>query len=298
MRRRVPLNAVRAFEAAARHQSLAQAAQELCVTPTAISHHVRLLEEFLQVQLFDRKSGRVVLSASAQPCLAKLSEGLDLINAALCALGQNETRARLLVAASPSFTSLWLLPRLQRFVAVAPTVDVILSAVTGRNNFEDKSFDATISNWSPGSDQRVDRLMEEDVVPVCAPRLVARARAAGEDPLMTLPLIHEDKKEGRYGGAFPGWRRYLAEIGAGPRDTGMGLRFNQSSLAVEAAIEGYGMLLGRSCLVAPALAAGRLVRVTDAAYPTRFPYFLATRADPANTALQQFRSWLLTEAAA
>ena len=297
MRRRVPLNAVRAFEAAARHQSLAQAAQELCVTPTAISHHVRLLEDFLQVQLFDRKSGRIVLNAAAQPCLAKLSEGLDLINSALGVLSQQDTRTRLLVGASPSVASLWLLPRLQRFVDVAPTVDVILSAVSGRSNFEDKSFDATISNWNGSSDQRVERLMDEDVVPVCAPRLLARARQDGLDPLLTLPLIHEDKKDGRHGGTFPGWRRYLAEIGAGPRDIGSGLRFNQSSLAVEAAIEGYGMLLGRSRLIEQALAAGRLTQVTDALYPTSFPYFLVTRGDTSNPALEQFRTWLMAEAA-
>lgn len=180
---------------------------------------------------------------------------------------------------------------------MAPTVDVILSAVSGRSNFEDKSFDATISNWNGSSDQRVERLMDEDVVPVCAPRLLERARHDGLDPLLTLPLIHEDKKDGRHGGTFPGWRRYLAEIGAGPRDIGSGLRFNQSSLAVEAAIEGYGMLLGRSRLIEQALAAGRLTQVTDALYPTSFPYFLVTRGDTSNPALEQFRTWLMAEAA-
>jgi LysR family glycine cleavage system transcriptional activator len=294
MRRRVPLNAVRAFEAAARHKNLVRAAEELCVTSTAVSHQVRLLEDFLQVKLFDRRSGRMELTTAGEGCLGDLTEALDRIDATFATLSREGGRERLTVAASASVTSLWLLPRLQRFVHSAPNTDVILNAFNNVAALDAKNIDVAISNWTVAGDRHVELLMEEEIVPVCAPELLADGLSA-MDALHCLPLLHDDKRTPRVNGLFPSWESYFNQMGFRHRDTNKGLRFNQSNLAVEAAIEGYGILLGRTKLIAPALEDGRLVQIADA-YPIRYPYFIVSSKQVSSSACDMFRSWLHGEA--
>lgn len=294
MRRRVPLNAVRAFEAAARYGNLVRAAEELCVTSTAVSHQVRLLEDFLQVKLFDRRSGRIELTAAGRSCLDDLTDALDRIDAALKVLIRPGARERLIVAASASVTSLWLLPRLQRFVHTAPNTDVILNAFNNVAALEAKNIDVGISNWTVTGDRHIELLMEEEIVPVCAPCLLDGGRSA-DDVLHDMPLLHDDKRAPRANGLFPTWESYFDQLGYRRRDTNKGLRFNQSNLAVEAAIEGYGVLLGRSRLIAPALESGRLIQIAEP-YPIRFPYFIVTSKQIGSSARDLFCNWLQGEA--
>jgi LysR family glycine cleavage system transcriptional activator len=289
------LNAVRAFEAAARHKSLARAADELCVTPTAISHQIRLLEEFVQIKLFLRRNGRLDLTPAARDCVAQLSTALDQIDLALSDMVQPERKQRLVVGASPSVTSLWLLPRLQRFTDARPETDIMLNIVNDSAMQDAAKADIWIASTQTHLDMRVEPLMGEEIVPVCAPKLLAGGSAALA--LRELPLIHDEKSAAWSNGPFPTWDRYLAEFGIRRADTRKGLRFTQSSLAVDAAVEGHGVLLGRSRLIAGALAERRLVQLAQP-YPIRFQYFMVSPWHVKSPAAGRFRDWLLDEAGA
>lgn len=296
MRRRVPLNAVRAFEAAARHQSLVRAADELCVTPTAVSHQIRLLEDFLQFKLFLRKNSRLELTPDSRACFGKLTEALDLIDDALMTLKEpEESRERIMVGASASVASLWLMPRMQGFVRLAPDIDVTISAFMQRSVIEAENADLSICNWQTTLDRRVEPLMEEEILPVCAPSLAAEYGELSFDSLRELPLIHVDRSRPDASGRYPDWERYLREYGIHRTDTTKGPRFNQSGTAIDAAKSGLGALLGRSILVEAALQRGELVQIGEA-YPVRSPYFLVSPWQPsAPGATTRFKDWLFSQ---
>ena len=295
MRKRVPLNAVRAFEAAARYQNLVRAADELCVTPTAVSHQVRVLEDFLQIRLFNRQSGRLELTAGAKTCFAKLTDALDRIDFALAEVKKADSRERIVVAASPSVTSLWLLPRLLRFMAAAPMVDVEVTTLGSPSNPENAEADIMICNWNTAGERRIEPLMEEEVIPVCAPSLLGQKSSVGRGALTELPLLHDDKHRPATTAPFPTWDRYFSEFDLPLHNTAKGLRFNQSSHAVEAAMDGLGVLLGRSQLVRSALDEGRLVQVSEA-YSVRFQYFVVSSWQMHSKPGVLFREWLQSEA--
>ncbi len=292
MRTYLPLNALRAFESAARHLSFTRAAAELCVTPTAISHQVRSLEDFLDLPLFERKNGKLTLTAAAIGALGDLSEGFNKLEAAISPLSRRGGNQKIVVAASPSVASLWLLPKLQRFVEAAPAIEVSIATLIAPGDFADAPFDVAISSQEDHPNRHVDFLMDESIVPVCAPSLVD---GLGHDrclALATLPLIHDDKACGR----FPTWSRYLGDLGKTDRDQGGGLRFNQSSLAVEAGEKGYGLLLGRSRLIGRALLEGRLTTL-DRPYSLRSNYYTVRRPGADASVVTQFLDWLSDEVA-
>ena len=136
MRTYTPLNALRAFECAARHLSFTRAAAELCVTPTAISHQIRSLEEFLETSLFERKGGKLILTPATSSALQELSDGFNKLESAFLALNRRGGRQKITVAASPSVAALWLMPKLQRFFVSAPEIDVSISTVIAENGAE------------------------------------------------------------------------------------------------------------------------------------------------------------------
>jgi LysR family glycine cleavage system transcriptional activator len=284
---------VRAFEAAARYQSFARAADELCVTPTAISHQIRLLEEFLQTRLFLRTKGRLELTPAACAAMGRLSSALDEIDDVIGDLLEPRPKQKIVVTASPSVTSLWLLPRLQRFRSMEPGADVVLNIID-KALPQDVYTDIWIASSNTTLDMRVEPMMAETIVPVCAPRMLA-ACGSREAALRSLPLIHDEKAGARSHGPFPTWERYCAGFGIRREDVRRGLRFTQSSLALDAALEGHGMVLGRSQLIGPALAAGRLVALGEP-FPVQFQYFVVSPWEASSPAVNRFRNWLLTEA--
>ena len=292
MRTYIPLNALRAFEAAARHLSFTRAAAELCVTPTAVSHQIRSLEEFLQTPLFERRSGKLALTPVTSNALQELSEGFNKLESALMTLNRRGGRRKVTVAASPSVAALWLMPRLQRFFACAPEVDVSLHTVIAPSAFGDGPFDVGICPSKDHPGRKVDYLMSEAIMPVCSPRLLARSGLTPEAALRELPLIHDDKTSDD----FPTWRRYFEVTQTASRHVEAGLRFNQSSLAIEAAVNGHGLLLGRSRLVAGALADGRLARVSDTSYPVPGLYYTVRQRGEEPSAVRTFLDWLTAEA--
>jgi len=293
MRRRVPLNAVRAFEAAARYKSLVRAADELCVTPTAVSHQIRLLEDFLQTKLFLRKNSRLELTTDSRACLGKLTNALDLIDEALMSLRDPvDARQRLMVGASASVASLWLMPLMGDFVGASPEIDVTITTFIKRQEIENEDADLWICNWQTGLDRRIEPLMEEEIIPVCSPLLAERFGNNASDLLRDVPLIHIDRVRSDQNGPYPDWERYLREFGVSRGDIGKGPRFNQASPSIEAAKAGLGAILGRSLLISDALKAGTLVQIGEA-YPIRSPYYLVSPWTPtAPNTVNRFKEWL------
>lgn len=290
MRTYIPLNALRAFEAAARHLSVSRAAEELCVTPTAISHQIRSLESFLETPLFERKNGKLALNPATATALRELSEGFDRLETALIALTRRGQRRKLVIAASPSLSSLWLMPKLQRFLELAPDVDLSLCTAISDSDFSDSPFDVAIASTGDVPGRRSDYLMDERIYPVGAPRLLPPGLAP-ERALRDAPLIHDDKAS-EY---FPTWRRYFEATRREPREVTGGLRFNQSSLAIDAAERGFGLLLARSRLVAASLADRRLVLMSDHAYPLSYRYYALRPRGAESRLVTQFLDWLTAE---
>src|SRR5687768_13484547 len=182
-----PLNALKAFEAAARHLSVKRAAAELNVTPAAVSHQIRTLEEYLGVQLFHRYNRALELTDAARACLPKLREGFDCLIKAVEVLRAQKGTGAFTVSAAPSFAARWLMPRLHRFFEAHPEVDVRVSArmrqVSERGK-GDAAERATVENWLADSDIailygrgeypgfNVDKLLALTVTPICSPRLL------------------------------------------------------------------------------------------------------------------------------
>lgn len=296
MRRRVPLNAVRAFEAAARHKNLIRAADELCVTPTAISHQIRLLEDFLQAKVFIRKNSRLDLTLESREALSKLTEALDLIDDVVRNLSlKKNAREMISVGASASLASLWLMPRMSGFFDSEPQLDVSLTTFMRRTEIEGTETDLWICNWQTDVDRRIEPLMEEDIVPVCTPQLARQFGPQASDILKQAPLIHVDRLQWSDHGPYPDWARYLREFGVTRSDLSKGARFNQAAAAIEAAKAGLGVLLGRSILMEQAVQAGQLVQIADA-YPIRSSYFLVSPWETTAGGVNKFKDWLFQQA--
>jgi LysR family glycine cleavage system transcriptional activator len=298
-RRLPPLNALRAFEAAARHLSFTKAADELHVTQAAISHQVRALEEYLGIQLFRRQNRAVLLTDAAQLSLPRLREAFDQLAEAVESMGASNPENLLTVSVTPSFAAKWLVPRLDGFRKAWPDLEVRLDASTQLVDFGRDNVDVAIRYGAgryPGL--MSEQLMDVEVSPVCSPQLLK-----GEHPLETPGdlrwhrLLHTDWSSLR--GEEPDWRMWLLAAGVRDIDWAKGPQFNDWMLAMQAAIEGQGVVLGRSALVANDLAAGRLVRPFNVSVPGKFAYYLVY-PEPAvkRPKVAAFRDWLTAEAAA
>lgn len=297
-RRLPPLNALRTFEAAARHLSFAKAADELSVTAAAVSHQIKLLEGVLGTRLFTRTKHSVQLTDTARACLPHLSEGFDRLAAAVELMNQLDGSAGLRIAVGESFAAKWLLPRLGRFRAVSPSVDVEL-VVCDRPDGITAGIDGAIlyGEQSPAGFQ-VDPLMGERLVAVCAPALLsARPLPLPPSALDGLPLLHD--AEPPVEDACPGWEFWVKSFGLQEIDARRGLRFNRSSLVVDAAIAGQGIALTRQSIAAGALAAGHLVEPFGPGVPSRRMHrFVCHSALAQRPPLRAFVRWLRREAAA
>lgn len=304
-----PLNALRAFEAAARLLSFKNAARELHVTPGAISHQVKLLEEHLGVALFHRLTRALELTPEAQAMLPKVQEGLESLAAAVERVRARQAVAVLTVMAPPNFSARWLVPRLARFTQAHPSLELHLASrsamIDARDNDAGQPPDGTEDTplvmvrfgdgHYPGA--RVDRLFSALYVPVCSPRLLK-----GEHPLRVPAdlrfhtLLHDDTVVEE--GVRPGWADWLRSVGLDAVDATRGPHFSDASLAVEAAIEGMGVALVLKPLVRSEIEAGRLAVPFDIAAPTSFAYYLVTPEPYAGIPhVAAFRAWLLEEVA-
>ncbi len=306
-----PLNALRAFEAAARHLSFRKAAEELHVTPAAVSHQIKLIEESLGVVLFRRMTRAIALSSAGQSFLPKLSEGFNLITAAVEQLRAHESGGTLTVNVPPSFAAKWLMPRLHRFVTGNPDIDIRIVAsmrlvdarrhdsidsVTGSEVMpQDADIDIRFGSGNyPHC--RVDPLFAVSVTPLCSPRLLEGMRPLRKPAdLRFHMLLHDDTLSGAEG--QPDWAQWLLAAGAGGVDASRGPHFNHSILGLEAAVDGLGVVLGMKELAVRDIAAGRLVAPFDFSLALTYSYYLVSAESAADRPkVAVFRNWLLEEA--
>ena len=305
MRRLPPLNALRAYEAAARHLSFTRAADELHVTPGAISQQIKALEDFLGVPVFIRQKRSLLLTDKAQASLPVLRDAFDKLATAANLLSAGTDSGKLTVSVAPSLASKWLVPRLDRFQATYPEIDVYVHADMSVVDFAVDDVDVAIryglGKWDGVTSTR---LMEEKIIPVCAPSLLT-----GDQPLKSLAdlahhtLLHDGNSANNEDS--PTWPMWLRAAGAKDPDTGdlidgtRGPRFNQSSLVIEAAVAGKGVALAKAALALADLEAARLVIPFDLTTPTDFAYFIVhPEAKAALPQVKAFTDWLTKEAAA
>ncbi|NIM29328.1 MAG: transcriptional regulator GcvA [Gammaproteobacteria bacterium] len=292
-----PLNALRAFEAAARHLSITRAAEELHVTPAAVSHQVKGLEAYLGLALFKRANRSLRLTDAGQACLPGLREGFERLAAAMDALRAGDESGPLTVSVPPSFGAKWLVARLDRFRQANPGYDVRLDASMRLVDLAREGVDIAVRYGAgryPG--MRVDRLMDEVAVPVCSPRLLEGAaplRVPAD--LCRHTLLHHTAPYQDHG--YPDWRMWLQAAGVDGCDLSRGPTFSMASLAVQAAIDGQGVALVGDVLVADDIAAGRLVRPFALSFPVSFAYYVVCPlASAERPRVVAFREWLLEEA--
>ena len=299
-RRLPPLNALRAFEAAARHLSLSRAADELSVTPAAVSHQIRTLEDHLGVPLFRRDGRSLLLTDAGQACLPGIREGFERLSSAIDEIDSLGMAGVLTVSVAPSFAAKWLVPRLDRFLETMPGADVRIDVSSGPLDFEREDVDVAIrfgDGVHPGL--QVDKLFHEMVFPVCSPELLKGAKPLREPrDLLQFTLIHLDWEA--QGAVWPNWRMWMQAAGVKDFNDTRGLHFSQTSLALQAALDGHGVALGETTLAAHDIASGRLVKPFELSLrsPAQFGYHLITRRDSSDRPMTKaFRNWILVEAA-
>ena len=292
-----PLSALRAFEAAARHMSFSKAADELHVTPAAVSHQIHALEEDLGVRLFNRMNRSIELTASARVLLPGLTEAFAGIQSSVRRLRAHNDTGTLTVTASPSFAAKWLVLRLHRFQEQHPEVDVRISATDAIVDLAKGDFDIAI-RYGAGrySGLEVELLLKNEVFPACSPQLLTNG-----PPLRTpadLPahaLIHDQAVE--RDPLVPTWSMWLKAAGVTNVPAITGLSFNNMHLALDAAISGHGVVLAQSTIAAADLAAGRLVRLFSLALPDQFAFYIVTAPGALERLkVRAFRDWLRSEA--
>ena len=294
MRRSLPpLNALRSFDAAARHQSFTRAAAELCVTQGAVSHQVKALEIELGLQLFKRERNGLVITEAGRDYLAVVRDVFDQLELATDRLLQRQRSGTITVSTSPDFAAKWLVGRLGRFAEAYPEIELKLAALMHRVDFAREDVDLAIRHGD-GQWPELDavNLSDEELFPVCSPSLLTSRGGLHEpEDVLKFPLLHLDDRRD--------WSRWLVVAGHSGEGQLHGPILNHASMLIDAAIDSQGIALARTMLAASDLLAGRLVRPFRAAIPLRNTYWIvcpkATRLLPKIVA---FRDWLLEEVAA
>jgi LysR family glycine cleavage system transcriptional activator len=298
-RRLVHLNALRAFEATARLGSFVRAAGELGVTPAAVGQHVRLLEEQFGGVLFERQGNKLVLTEAARAVLPDVKDAFDRLARAEDRLRESRRAPLVTVTLPPSFAAKWLIPRIEGFRMAHPDVDLRLDTTDRLADLPRENIAVGIRYGAgryPGLDATL--LMPEEVFPVCSPSLVTRVRKLREpDDLRHFKLIHDTTMESH--ASFPTWATWLKATRAGKVDAQPGLRINSSIMALQAAIEGQGVALARSVIVAGDLRDGRVIRPLRPSCATNYSYYLVYPAGlPLSRSASAFCHWLKQEAQA
>jgi LysR family glycine cleavage system transcriptional activator len=284
-----PLNGLRAFEAAARHMSFTDAAEELSVTQAAISHQVRGLEQRLGLKLFVRRNRSLLLSEAGQAYLPAVRAAFDQLNEATEKLLQKDRGGHLTVTTTASFATKWLVPRLAGFQRAHPEIDVRISTNTGLVDFSREDVDIGIrygrGHWPALT---AERLVGEDVMPVCAPSLLKGQNGLKKPAdLKRFTLLHIS--------TFPDdWQVWLTAAGIKGIDATRGVTFDFAVAAYQAAMDGLGVALGRDPLIAPDLKAGRLVVPFEYKMSTEMAYYMVYPPDSIRRRkIKAFRDWLM-----
>lgn len=295
----VHLNALRAFEAAARHRSFVAAAEELHVTASAISQQIRTLEDYLGTRLFARTATGVVPTPQALEAYPDVQRGLAYLASALGRM-KGDYRDNVVTLTVPiSFAAKWLMPRIERFRDAHPELDLRLDTSNRLSDYTAEGIDLGVRYGHgryPGLES--EKLLDEELFPVCRPALLPPGGVeSARELLATTTLIHDTTID--FDPAYPSWRSWLDTHGMRDVDASRGLRFNSTVLAIQAAVDGRGIVLGRSVAVAADLQAGRLVRPFDGAQATRCAYYvLHLPGALEHPKIRALRDWLFAEARA
>lgn len=285
-----PLNALRAFETSGRTLNFRLAAEEMALTQGAVAQQVRYLEDVLQVRLFERLPRGLALTSGGQAYHAAVTRALDIIAQATDTL--TAQAATVTISTTPSFASKWLLPRLSAFSALHPAIEVRLMAAERLATFGNDGVDLSIRHGTPPFDRMLhtDLLFPVTLFAVCSPDLLQGATPLRQPAdLASHVLLHDGHDQ---------WRPFLAALLGEPGfDTHKGPRFNQSALAIDAAIAGQGVALGDEPLVEGAIAAGKLVRPFAFSMPSSAGYYILRPAKNTSQAAETMREWLLAESA-
>jgi len=285
---RTPLNALQVFVTAARAQNMTRAAERLHLTVSALSHQVRLLEERLNCRLFVRGPRGLKLTVEGDLLLQRVGPQLDAIESALRPLCMRSDRV-LSLSALPSMASSWLVPRLPRFVARHPDLEINLDSSIERVDFADGRFVGALrygaGQWNG---LQAELLFEEWLTPVASPQLLRRRKCPRLDQLGDWPLLCPDDP----------WPRWFEQFG-GREPARYVATFSDSETAQRATLEGMGVTLGRATMVRPLIESGRLVALFPERMQSRYAHYLVYPPRSAEHAgFKAFRSWLLEEAAA
>ncbi|MGF1743011.1 transcriptional regulator GcvA [Vibrio profundum] len=301
MMRPIHLNALRAFEASARHQSFSLAAKELNVTPAAVGQLVRSLEDWLDAPLFIRTTSgksRLQITDSAERALPDIRAGLDKLASGLERLQESVVGGVLTVTLSPAFAAKWLLPKLDRFQVQCENTDVRLDMSLSSVDFVARKIDIGIryglGQWP---NLKAEKLLEEEVYPVCSPQFLANhPNLQQASSLMKTNLLHDLSMEGYSG--FPSWSMWLKMAGVSQETLVPSIQINNSAAVLQAAMEGHGVALARSVMAKDDLKAGRLVRLfPDIHLTSPLAYYVVYRPEYADIEkVTSFRDWLFVEA--
>lgn len=307
-----PLTALRAFEAAARHMSFKHAGDELSVTPTAISHQIRGLEEYLGFALFHRLTRALELTREGRAMLPKVREGLECFAAAIESTRQHQTGGRLLVTSPPAFAARWLIRHLPSLTAGHPELQLHMTASLDMIDARDAPTVLRHERVDVRDDEtpvfirfghgryagcRSDRLFSPAYTAVCSPRLLFGMRPLNVPAdLRWHNLLHDDSIAELLD--RPTWAEWLQLAGVGGIDPGAGTHFSDPGLVLSAAIDGVGIALASKPLVEVEVTAGRLVAPFDIVLRRRQAYYLVVPEAVADRpTVGVFREWLLGEAA-
>ncbi len=296
----LPYSALRAFEAVVRLSGFSAAAQELGVSQSAISQHVKALEEWLGHELLIRGARKSQPTREGEQLARAISDGLGRISD-VCAQLRDRTRAEntIVISCLPGFAFMWLFPRLINFDLAHPHLAVSIATDTGQHPFSAADADIGIRYGLgdyPGF--HVEHLMHESVTPVCAPSLMH-----GQPPLRQLEdlahhtLLHDENQS--FGNAAPTWDFWARNCGLTLPMPQRSRRFGQSNMVVQAAVQGLGVALGRKPLVIDALRDGRLVRPFPEITKSPLSYWLVHRHELADSAkVRNFIAWIKSEVTA
>lgn len=285
--------ALQAFEASARHLSFLHAAEELNVTPGAVSRQIQALESLLGRQLFVRYHRKIALTRAGQDYLTEVREPMDRIAAATARLRGDASETALSICTYPNFAMRWFIPRWARFYNLYPTLDVRLTTSFVPVDFARDEYDLAVQVLTEGAPTPpglcAHKIVDVVTMPVCAPALAARLKRP--EDLAHVTLLHGDPRP-------KDWERWLAVTRVTGIDATRGPHFDSLNLSVQAAMDGLGVAIGIEAFVRDDLAAGRLVRpFAQSRRSSRPVYLVYSQAKAADPKLVAFRDWMLEEAA-
>jgi LysR family transcriptional regulator, glycine cleavage system transcriptional activator len=294
-RRLPPLSSLRAFEVVARHETFRAAAEELHVTAAAVIQQVKALEGFVGRKLLRRHSRGYSLTPDGVAGLEALRSGFEQLSAAVAAMTSGGHRV-LTVSAVPSISAEWLVPRLHRFRAQHPDIDVLLHPSVELVDLEHSRVDLGI-RYGSGSYPGLlsERLFDDEIFPVYSPRMLnGRRPLKSPAELRAHPLIHTEWTPEK--GHWPGWSDWLRAAGVSAVNANKGLRFSDGALVIQAAVAGQGVALGHKTLALDHLAAGRLIRPFELSLVTDFGYYIVCAKKRAEEPdIVAFRRWVISE---